>query len=179
VDKIHLSAKRLYWLKNFTQIKANYLKFLLLSSYSFFNVLCVSAQNSTNNLTLAANSVNFSLTTYAHLENEQSIANALTVSVKSASNTYRMYVRVSAVSTGNTIPVSKLAIQLTSSTVTANTFPATGKISLSTTDQQISSNNKKFSGTDSYTYKLFLGAIGYDYPPGTYTFTILFSMTQP
>jgi hypothetical protein len=166
-------------LKNYLQIKSNYLRFLLISSYTLFNVLAASAQNKTNTLSLTTTSIDFNLSTYAQLETEQSIANAFSLSVSSASNTYHLYARVSGVSTGNTIPVSKMAIQLVSSTVTANTIPVTGKISLSNTNQLLVSNSKKFGTVDNLNYKLFFGPLGYDYAPGTYTFTILFTMTQP
>jgi hypothetical protein len=166
-------------LKKFLQIKSKYFIFFLSLSYCLVCSHLSYGQNNTNNLVLTTGTLNFNLSTYSQIETEQSIANAFTVGVKSGSSTYHLYVRVSGTSASNPIPVNKLSLQLTSSTLNANTTASPAKISLTTVNQQLGVNTKKFSGTDTYIYKLFFGPVTYDYPPGTYTFTVLFSMTQP
>lgn len=169
-------------MKNILQIKTNYFKFLLFISFSLIQSVLLFAQTKGNNIVVTSSNITFpNLTTYTQIETEQSILNAIGVTVKSG-GAYHMYVRVSNMTTTSTTPpvVSLMKIQLASSTVGSTTTPTTGKLTLSATDQQLSVCTFKTSNTgDVYSYNIFFGPLGYNYAPGTYNFTLLFSMTQP
>jgi uncharacterized transporter YbjL len=145
----------------------------------------VSAQNNKNYLQVTGASTGFNLTSTATLEAQQTNSNAFQVVVASkGSNTFSMYAKVSSstTSTSTPMPASMLAVKLNSMspTLTAN-FNA---ISLSTNDQliqQITTSNQFWNNNNTITfnYDLLAGPVGYNYAPGSYTFTLLFTMTQP
>ena len=137
------------------------------------------AQNSSNYISATANTTNFNLSTANSLETEQTLSNAFTLDITSMNGPYSAYIRVFSTnsSSATPIPANMLAVQLNNYRCTRCSF-TTAKIPLSQTDQQLIQGTKKSSG-DSYYYDLILAPIGYNYAPGTYTFTILFTMTQP
>lgn len=145
-------------------------------------LLCITAargQNKNNNITLTANNTSFSLTNVSTLETQQVRTNAFQIEANSkSSNTFSIRARVSSStsSTGTPLPESMLALRLNSvsPTVTANY----NTIPLSTTDQllqQVTTTNSPVT----YNYDLLAGPVGYNYAPGNYNLTILFTMTQP
>jgi len=147
----------------------------------FFSLLIhpSKAQNSSNNIYATANNTNFLLSSANSLETEQTLTNAFTLDVASMNGPYTVYVRIANISSSSAtpIPASMLAVQLNSYDCSRCSI-TTAKLSLSQTDQWLVQANKKSSG-DSYNYDLSLAPLGYNYAPDTYTFTILFTLTQP
>lgn len=143
-------------------------------------LFCITAsgQNKNNNILLTASNTGFSLTNVSSIETQQVNTNAFQIAVTTkSSNTFSILAKVSSStsSTGTPLPASMLAVRLNSvsPTVTANY----NTITLSTTDQLLqqvtTTNNPTFN------YDLLSGPVGYNYAPGTYNLTILFTMTQP
>jgi len=128
---------------------------------------------------LTASNTGFSFTNVSSIETQQVNTNAFQIAVNSkASNTFSILAKVSSStsSTGTPLPASMLAVRLNSVSpaVTANY----NIITLSTTDQllqQVTTNNN----SSTFNYDLLSGPVGYNYAPGTYNLTILFTMTQP
>ena len=151
-------------------------------------LICISttsAQNNKNYLQVTGVSTGFNLTSTATLEAQQTNSNAFQVVVASkGSSTFSMYARVSSstTSTSTPMPASMLAVKL-NSTVPAVTANA-NTITLSTSDQllqQLTETSQFWNNnaTITFNYDLLAGPVGYNYAPGSYTFTLLFTMTQP
>ncbi len=138
------------------------------------------AQNSTNYLKFVQNSaISFTLDTYAELENTQTVTNAFCLKEETASNTGHFYVKATAATTTTTpMPVSNLVITYYSTTSTSYSSLATADIPLTGTNQLLFIQAKK-STAYNFCYSVKLPAIGYNYLPGTYTFTLTFTMTEP
>lgn len=148
-------------------------------------LLCITAgreargQNNSNNISLTAINTSFTLNSISAIETQQAKTNAFQIVVNSkSSNTFNIGAKVSAStsSTGTPLPASMLALRLnsTSPPITANV----NTITLSTTDQliqQINTNKNNIT----FNYDLLAGPVGYNYAPGNYNLTILFTMTQP
>lgn len=151
---------------------------LLITSFFCLTGLISDAQaaNSNNYLELTANHINFNLTSPASLENQQVVPNAITVkAVSNRRQNYTVQVSGSSMPSATPIPLNNLGIKLrtTSSTNYADYSPKF----LTTTNQIIGSGNSD-GVLDSYVYDLILSPIGYNIAPGTYSFTLLFTMTQ-
>jgi hypothetical protein len=144
-----------------------------------FCITTARGQNKNNYIQLTANNTGFTLSSAATLETQQVKTNAFQIDVTSkASNTFSILAKVSSAtsSTGTPLPASMLAVRLNSvnPAVTANF----NTITLSSTDQvlqQITTN----SNTVIFNYDLLAGPVGYNYAPGNYNVTMLFTMTQP
>jgi len=136
------------------------------------------AQNANNNIVVSGQSTSWSLTSANNLENAQTLGNAILLTVQSKNKKCSIYAMVSASSTSTStpMPASLLALQLLSivPSMSAN-FNA---IPLSTSNQLLFQSSNSFN-LATLTYNLILGPVGYDYAPGTYSFTLLFTMTQP
>jgi hypothetical protein len=141
------------------------------------------AQNSRNQVVLTSTPLNWTLSTAVQLENEQQISNAFNIRAYSNNNTgYSVYVRVSNMTntSGTPMPASMNKLQLYNQISSTGASPVTSKITLSQTDQRIIYDIDKTDNIgDIFYYNAFFGPVGYDYAPGTYTFTVLFTMTQP
>ena len=136
-------------------------------------------QNKNNNIELTAINTGFDLTNASALETQQVKTNAFQIIATSKSNNnFRIFAKVSSStsSTGTPLPASMLAVRLNSAspTVTANF----NTVTLSTIDQLLQQINTT-STPITFNYDLLAGPIGYTYAPGTYTLTMLFTMTQP
>jgi hypothetical protein len=139
-------------------------------------------QNDDNNITISSVPLNFNLASTFSLENEQVINNALTIRVESKKN-YNVFVRISNMTntSGTPIPPNMLSMQLSGSDESSQSFPVTTRIYLSQTNQLIIADKNRAANKtgDSFFYDYYFGPLGYDYAPGIYTFTLLFTMTQP
>jgi hypothetical protein len=149
---------------------------------SFVVNLAGFGQNDDNNITISSVPLNFNLASTFSLENEQVINNALTIRVESKKN-YNVFVRISNMTntSGTPIPPNMLSMQLSGSDESSQSFPVTTRIYLSQTDQLIIADRNRAANKtgDSFFYDYYFGPLGYDYAPGIYTFTLLFTMTQP
>jgi len=149
---------------------------------SFVVNLAGFGQNDDNNITISSVPLNFNLASTFSLENEQVINNALTIRVESKKN-YNVFVRISNMTntSGTPIPPNMLSMQLSGSDESSQSFPVTTRIYLSQTNQLIITDKNRAANKtgDSFFYDYYFGPLGYDYAPGIYTFTLLFTMTQP
>lgn len=139
------------------------------------------AQNADNYISVSTLPLNFYLSTAYDLENIKTIQNAITLNIQSNKSS-RVYIRVSNSTTnsGTPMPANKLSMQLSGFDISNVSAPVTNKIFLSTQDQLLiydkNKTDKKLG--DFYYYNMFLEPIGYDYAPGNYNFTLLFTLTQ-
>ncbi len=121
---------------------------------------------------------NFTCNSSSTLENAQVAVNAFSVAVFSFYS-FSVYVKVSNVSSsaGAAMPASMLAVKLNtvspSRTANYNTF------TLSTNNQQLIQSTNTGLRYVTYTYNLIAGPVGYDYPPGSQLFNVLFTLTYP
>jgi hypothetical protein len=152
---------------------------LLLTTFFGLSGIMAGAQDKDNFLALTANNINFNLNTPGSLENQQVVPNAITLTVSSKQYSYSISARVSSfsASTSTPIAVSNLGLKLRSKSSTTAYADYNIKF-LSDTDQMIAYDSKS-NKDDFYYYDLILNPIGYDKIPGTYSFTIMFTLTQP
>lgn len=143
------------------------------------------AQNKNNYVNVNAYSTSFSLASVTDLETQKIKSNAFQIMAVSKSNDqFNLYARVSSStsSTGTQMPASLLSVKLNS--INPALSASYNTITLSTNDQLIQQIQTSwlfwlFYSSITLNYDLQLGPVGYDYPPGNYNFTILFTMTQP
>ncbi len=143
------------------------------------------AQNADNHMVVQANTaLNFMITSPADLETEQVLPNAIKLSVKSKQVGCSIFARLSnfTAPAGYYSASSPLALEWSFDTSNKDYDLNKNKISLSASDVFLFSQKKKVGGGNDdfdYYYNLILDAPGYNFVPGTYNFTILFTMTQP
>jgi len=142
-------------------------------------------QNKFNFLQVTGYNSSFSLTDATALTTQLTNTNAFQlVAGSKASNSFSLYAKVSSStnSSGTPLPASMLAVKLNSMAPTLTASYNT--ITLNTNDQllqQITTPNQFWNNNNAITfnYDLQAGPVGYDYAPGNYSLTILFTMTQP
>jgi len=150
-----------------------------------FLVPAVSGQNKNNNLVVNSYNTSFTLSNATALETQQVKSNAFQVMVSSKNNNkFSVYGKVSSStsSTGTNLPPSVLSVKLNS--VTPSVIVNYNTITLSYSDQLLQQVQTSGSFWNTYSsinfdYDLLLAPVGYDYPPGNYLLTLLFTMTQP
>ncbi len=159
-------------------IKKNKIRSLILVwAFSFF-LPAAHAQSKNDRIQVTGTATNYTLTTAAMLEAVQTLSNSITLDVVAKDNRCSIYAMVSGSSTTSStpMPASLLALQLSS---ISPPLPANfSTIQLSQTNQLLFQSSASFNH-ESLVYNLLLGPVGYNYNPGTYSFTILFTMTQP
>ena len=153
-----------------------------------FFVLLISvftkAQNSNNYLQVFTNTgINFLIDDPAALENPQTINGAFTIRVRTKKKTCYVYARISNYNapSGFYPASSPLALDWTGDS-SPNAFNiTTAPITLEAYDKLLFSQPKMSNSPSYYQfyYDLKLSGLSYDYPPGNYNFTILFTMTHP
>lgn len=123
--------------------------------------------------------LNFTLSQPDHLENKQTIYNALKLQLKSKKNDCSVYAKVTNYTTPNGAPSNSIPLELEHRNNTSKkVYGLVNNLQLTHYDQQLFSN-KKDNSNNNFFYDLNLLPLGYDYPEGQYNFTILFTMTQP
>lgn len=141
------------------------------------------AQNASNNLLVVFNgNFYFNINSIEDMESEQIQNNAITIRVKTRNNNASVYAKLSSYSmpAGAYITSSPVAIKFASSTSSNYQSMNTQKIMLTTVDQFLFTQPKHANnGYKEFRYNFILGPLSYDYNPGNYGFTILFTMTQP
>ncbi len=158
------------------------LSFLIFLIIIFGSVNVFAQQSGSGNNYLALtvnNSLTFSFKNTTDLETTQTIANALTVSLRSKD--YNCTVSAKASINSNTttpLPENMLILQYTGTSST-NGSPVTTPITLSTGNTQLFTQPKTSAGnTVNYNYDLKMSPLGYTYAPGTYNISLTFTMTQ-
>lgn len=138
-------------------------------------------QNRDNYLTVNILPLNFVLDNYTELENEQRVTEGVQLATQSK-RAYQVYVRVSSTesTSGMPLPVSMFALQLNRKVASSQCVAPFNKFILSSVNQLLLHDyNKTTKDEDNFYYNFLFGPVGYDYPPGNYTVTLLFTMTQP
>jgi hypothetical protein len=141
----------------------------------------VKGQNSTNYLSVSQLPLSPSLTSIFDLENEKIVTEGITLYVRSV-RSYFVFARVTnrSSSNGMLLPANLIKLFLNRSVESPNSRPVRSQIILSDVDQKVLEDpNRTLSTGDFYYYNFHFGPIGFDYPPGNYSMTILFTMTQP
>ena len=156
-------------------------KYIIIAAiFSAFSIVKSQAQNSNNYMTVTPTSVSFSLTSATAIESNQSITNAFTIVNRSRNGTYSVYVKISARSQSTTTPIPYNSLGVKLNTAPAGQTGNFNNIYLSTIDQLIIQGTATSgNGTHSWKYNLLLKPLGYSIKPGSYNFTLLFTMTQP
>lgn len=142
------------------------------------------SQTSSNYLQLVTGtSWNFACNTAADLETAKTISNAFTIKVRTRAKSCSVYVKLSSYTlpSGAAPSFNPLYIDFNSDT-SPNAYNEASSIGLQTYDQ-LMFNQPKMNATPAYysfNYNLRLAALGYtDFIPGTYYYTLTFTMTQP
>lgn len=137
--------------------------------------------NSTNYIQISSSTLSFNLNTAAKLEADQTISNAITLSYRTKSYACSVYVELSSWSYPSSASptYSPIYLDLSSKTSTIATNVASSTNVGSTTSllfQQVKSGTLY-----TFKYNLRMKALGYGngFTPGHYTYTLLFTMTQP
>jgi hypothetical protein len=146
---------------------------ITLSLYSY-------AQNANNNLQFSVLTPwNFTCNSVASIEVDQVINNAFKLTITTKTQNCSMYAKISSytVPAGFVPSGSPLAVAFrsTNSNLYANLAP---QLTLQAYDQLLFTQTKTNSIFDYY-YDLKLFAIGYNYIPGNYSYTVTLTMTQP
>lgn len=124
--------------------------------------------------------LSFSCNSPEHFENKQIINNAISLKFKTKDSDCSIYAKISQLNTPSSASTSDISLYLdwTSDNSHDATALQTDPVRLTSTDQRLFVQPKK-SQTFHFNYNLELGPLSYDAPAGQYTFTILFTMTQP
>lgn len=146
---------------------------LSLSAYS---------QNADNYIQIIPNtSLTYSLNSVTKIENDQPLSNALTIQLVTKDKAREVYARISSVSSpAGFTPTSPYPVKLDyiSDNAAGVSNLITTPLQLTNTDQRLFSQSKKNS-TYQYIYDVIFAATNWSYPPGNYSFTILFTLTPP
>ena len=141
-------------------------------------------QNSSNYLSvIVLNPPNFNLNTTSLLENDQVLSSAIQIQIGTGSNA-TVYVSVPSgisTTTSTPMPTSNLLLNFNNTD-----DPSQYQGSYSTNDIALTTSNQvlfhKLAHNGYYSnwyYDVKIPAIGYTYKPGTYSYNIKFTMTQP
>ena len=151
---------------------------LLLHLLNVFLLLFLASDAGCQIIQVDAGQTNFTCNSSASLENAQVSVNAFSISVYSPS-TFSVYAKVQNVSSssGVLMPASMLAMKL--NTVSPSRSANYNTFTLGTNNQQIIQSTNTGSRYVTYSYNLIAGPVGYNYPPGSQLFNMLFTLTNP
>lgn len=139
-----------------------------------------SAQNQDNFLQVNANTtLNFIIDDPQDIETTQTLQNAIAIQVRSKKDNCIITAKLNAFTyPPSFMPNSSmLALDWTSDNSNKEYELNTNPVSLETVDKVLF-KQKKHPHTFTYNYDLLLSPTGYQMVPGTYNFTILFTMTE-
>lgn len=134
-----------------------------------------------NYLEVTANTnLSFTCSSPQQLENTQTLPNAISLKFKTKSSDCSVYAKISAFNKPSAANFSdfKLYLDWTNDNSQNAQQKLQDPVLLTMTDQRLFVQPKK-SQAFHFDYNLQLGAMGYEAPAGQYTYTILFTMTQP
>jgi hypothetical protein len=158
----------------------NFKYILITLILSGFGIVKSAAQNSNNYMTVTPTAVSFTLNTATALESNSTITNAFTIVNRSRNGAYSVYVKISARSQSTTTPIPYNSLGVKLNTAPTGQTGNFNSIYLSTFDQLIiQGTTTSGNATHSWKYNLLLKPLGYSIMPGSYNFTLLFTMTQP
>lgn len=156
------------------------MKWLLLIVSIFCLQTSLYAQDANNHIELnTLLPLVFTCNTAASLENSQTLPSALQLKLATKSKPCIIFAKLSSYTApaGFSLPSVPLTLQYVMDTSPATTVINTQPINLQTYDQQLFTSTK-LGFYYYYFYSLILQPLGYDYPAGTYTFVITYTMTQ-
>lgn len=115
-----------------------------------------------------------------HLENKQTLNNAISLKFKTKNSNCTVYAKLSQFNKPSSASLSdvKLYLDWTNDNSKDVTSLLRDPVLLTQTDQRLFIQPKA-SQTFHFDYDLELGPVGYEAPAGQYSYTILFTMTQP
>ena len=134
-----------------------------------------------NYLEVNVNSMcNFDCNRPDHIEKDQTIRNAVRLKFKTKNNNCSVYAKIGNYNYPSGTPFSTLSFYLKHSSNNSSSVQSliTQPIRLLQTDQRLFRQPKK-SQTFQFYYDAILGPMGYEAPTGQYSFTVVFTMTQP
>jgi hypothetical protein len=143
------------------------------------------AQNSNNFLVVTTNrGINLNVNTENKVENERTKSGAFTLEVKNRSNPgpRSLNARVSSFITpsGFIAPFMPLKLHYTSDDSPNDVNLVTSPLALTTTNQTLFQHNKHpNNATYNFYYDLIFTETNWNFPPGTYNYTITFSYDYP
>lgn len=146
---------------------------------------CSFAQNSNNYIEVISNAaLNWNINTAGEVQNDQPIADAITLRVKNRSNPgpRSVNVRVSnfTTPTGFSAPFIPLKLHYASDNSPNETNLVTSKLQLTTTGQRLFLHNKHANNSSYiFNYDLLLAETDWNFPPGTYNYTLTFTFDYP
>jgi hypothetical protein len=141
----------------------------------------VTAQNSTNYLTVNPyNPITKTYTSTLDMETDQTFAYAYIVQVVAKTTACHVYAKVSSYTgpAGYVPSGYPIVLQFVSNTGNDASNITTGDITLTASDQVLFQEGKH-NQQNSYYYNGVLKAPNYALKPGSYTWTVMFTMTQP
>ena len=149
---------------------------LIVFSVMVFNGFCA------NSISISANvGLNFNCNSTTDLETDQTLTNALTISIVNGSGASSVYVKISTFNhpANWTLvgPYPLSVIYVSDNSPNATNIAGTTVL---TTSNQLLFKQPKHNASYSFNYNLKLAALGYvNYVPGSYNYTFTFTMTEP
>lgn len=125
-------------------------------------------------------SLSFTCSKPEHLENKQTLNNAISLKFKTKNSNCTVYAKLSQLNKPSSASLSdvKLYLDWTSDNSKNAASLLRDPVLLTQTDQRLFIQYRS-SQTFHFNYDLELGPVGYEAPAGQYSYTILFTMTQP
>lgn len=161
------------------------MRLIVALAYLLFTSTIATAQNSDNYLDLSIDiPPNFTLNTATGIQTAQTISNCMHLTVASKSNHASISVAIPAgISTTSGTPMAvgtlKMKFNHTDCPAAQKRSVVTADVTMSTSPVFLFQQGKKNSLVAHWYYDLKLPILGYNYAPGTYNYTLQFTMTQP
>lgn len=134
-----------------------------------------------NYLEVSVNSMcSFTCSTPEHLEQDQTIRNAVSLKFKTKNSDCSIYAKIGTYNYpyGSSFSTLNFSLQHSSNNSSSVQSLVSAPIRLLQTDQRLFVQPQK-SQTFHFNYDAILGPMGYEAPAGQYNFTVVFTMTQP
>jgi hypothetical protein len=152
---------------------------IIIFALMFFIGYSAHGQNNSNYIDIVTNtSLNWSINTLTEMENTQTKSNGIIVQVKNRNSTRSVYARISnfTVPPGFYPDDSPLYLDYTWDNSNNHTNLITTPLIMTTTAQRLFTHRQHSNNSEySFYYDVQLAATNWDYPPGTYTFTLEFT----
>jgi hypothetical protein len=155
-------------------------KYLVLLFLPVGGNLCF-AQDATNHIVVTANtSLSFSFSSQSLFENGQTLSDAISISTVSKSYSCHIYMQLTSWSYPSGATPSYSPLYLDFSSTNASSYSLAGTSFNVTTSNQLLFTQTKTGATWTYKYDLRMAGLDYsEFKPGSYSYTITFTMSQP
>ena len=160
------------------------MKYILALGVLFLISLQTKGQNQLNNVEIITNNnLTYWVMSPEHLENSQTISNAIIVRVKSKNSNCTIFARLTNLSfpSGFSMPSGFIKLDWSYDNSNKDYNLVTTPISLETSEKFLFNQKKMPSSVNyyDYYYDLIMTPPAYSMVPGSYSFNLLFTMTQP